>query len=305
MDYKKIIKKRSLRLKLLRTLSFVPDRLMLKFQYRIKTGRKLDLKNPKRYTEKIQWYKLYYKDPLMIQCVDKYDVRKYVEDCGLGVILNKCYGVYDNPEEINFDNLPDQYVLKDTLGSGGNSVLIVKDNRNLDRLDAVNQMKQWVKINNCMRDGGREWPYYSGKKHRIIIEEFIESKPENGGLIDYKFLCFYGKVALLYVLADRQIGQGAECGFFSSDFVQLPYTESDELPLKRYIPKPTNFYELKKVAERLSEPFPCARIDLYNEGEKIRFGEITYFDSSGYMTFDPDELDYELGKNFIISDDDR
>ena len=126
MDYKQIIKSRGLRLMLLRFCCFIPDELMLKIQYRIKTKNKLNLKYPTRYTEKIQWYKIYYKDQLMIRCVDKYDVREYVKSCGLSKILNECYGVYENTKEINFNCLPDAFVVKDTLGGGGNSVIIVE-----------------------------------------------------------------------------------------------------------------------------------------------------------------------------------
>ena len=131
-DYKKLIKSRALRVKLLHLLDWVPDAVMLRIQYFIKTGRILHLKNPKRYTEKLQWYKLYYRDPLMAQCVDKYEVRKYVEKCGLGHILNECYGVFDRADDVNFDKLPNSFVLKDTLGSGGNDVIIVKDKSQTD-----------------------------------------------------------------------------------------------------------------------------------------------------------------------------
>ena len=103
MDYKKIIKSRDTRYKILNALSFIPDELMIRFQYWIKTGRRLNLKNPKRYTEKIQWYKLKYKSPLMVKCADKYDVREYVENAGLGAVLNDCYGVYESAEEVDFD----------------------------------------------------------------------------------------------------------------------------------------------------------------------------------------------------------
>ena len=127
MDYKKIIKSRKVREQILRLLRFVPDKTMVKIQYRIKTGRKLNLKNPQRYTEKLQWYKLYYKNPLMIKCVDKYDVREYVKSLGLEEILNECYGVFDKVEDIDFDKLPNQFVMKDTLGGGGDRVIICKD----------------------------------------------------------------------------------------------------------------------------------------------------------------------------------
>ena len=127
MDYKKMLKSRKLRLKILSLLSFIPDKTMLKIQYRIKTGHSLNLKKPKRFTEKLQWYKLYYKNPLMIQCVDKYDVKEYVKSKGLERILIPCYGIYDSVEDIIWRDLPSQFVLKDTLGSGGNTVIVVND----------------------------------------------------------------------------------------------------------------------------------------------------------------------------------
>lgn len=300
MEYKKIIKSRRLRLKILELLDFVPDKLMLEFQYRLKTGRKLNLKNPQRYTEKLQWYKIYYRIPLMIKCADKYDVREYVENKGLTEILNPCYGVYDSVEDIDWNNLPEQFVMKDTLGAGGTSVEIVKDKSKVDIKRLKKVAKGWTEINAHVKGGGREWPYYSGKNHRIIIEKFIDSDPAKGGLIDYKFLCFNGKAELLYILADRVTGQGAGCGFFDLEFNQLPFTESDEEPLKRKILKPSNFQEMIEVAERLAGDFPCVRIDLYNEDEKITFGEVTFYDSSGYMIFDPDRLDYELGHKFEL-----
>lgn len=129
MNYKKIIKSRETRIKLLSLLNFIPDKTMIKLQYYIKTGRRLNLKHPQRYTEKLQWYKLYYRDPLMQQCSDKYDVREYVKSKGLGHILNECYGVYERVEDIDFDSLPNQFVLKDTLGGGGNSVIICRKKR--------------------------------------------------------------------------------------------------------------------------------------------------------------------------------
>ena len=193
MDYKKIIKSRSLRLRILKILSFIPDKLMIKLQYFLKTGRRLNLKSPRRFTEKIQWYKLYYKNPLMIQCVDKYDVREYIKSKGLEDILIPCYGVYDTPDEIDWDALPNQFVMKDTLGGGGTSVIIVKDKTTVDIEDLKKRAAEWVKIDAHNKSGGREWPYYSGKNHRIIIEAMLPSNIDEGGLIDYKFFCFNGE----------------------------------------------------------------------------------------------------------------
>lgn len=297
-DYKKFIKSRKLRVKFLRILDFVPDSLMLRLQYFIKTGRRLHLKNPQRYTEKLQWYKLYYKDPLMSQCVDKYEVRKYVEQCGLGHLLNECYGVFERAEDVKFDNLPNQFVLKDTLGGGGNDVIIVKDKSKLDILSTRKRMQEWVNYPYQGKHPGREWPY-EGKKHRIIVEKFLEI-PHVEDLPDYKFFCFNGKVAYVYGIIDRALGKKAQIGIFDKNFNLLPYQRKDELPLQHSLPKPFNYAQMISVAENLSRNFPQARIDLYDIGGNVVFGEITFFDGSGYMTFNPDEFDFTLGNQFVL-----
>lgn len=299
MDYKKIIKSRKMRIRIMQALSFVPDSIMVKMQYRLKTGHMLNLKNPKRFTEKLQWYKLYYRDPLMAQCVDKYEVRRYVEQCGLGNILNQLYGVYDSPEEIDFNKLPKSFVIKDTLGGGGNAVILVEDKSKIDEAAVRRQMAEWVNEPIHKKHPGREW-VYDGKKHRIIIEELLSSNPETGGMIDYKFFCFNGKAEFLYVIADRKVGEISSIGIFDTNFRKLNVVRPDEKPLTRIINRPNNYDKLKHTAEILATPFPEVRIDFYNEGNQIRFGEITFFNASGYMTFDPDEFDFEMGEKFEI-----
>lgn len=300
MNYKKIIKSRTMRLKILEILSFIPDELMIKIQYRMKTGRKCNLKDPKRFTEKLQWYKLNYKDFRMIQCVDKYDVREYVKSKGLEEILIPCYGVYDSVDEIDWDRLPNQFVMKDTLGGGGTSVVIVKskEEENIDKLKA--KCLEWTSINAHIKSGGREWPYYKGKKHRIIIEKYIDSDEDMGGLIDYKFFCFDGKAEFLYVIADRNLGVDAGMGLYDSNFHRIEAKRLDERILERVIKKPDNYEELMKVAEILANNFPQVRVDLYNEEGKIMFGELTFFSGSGYIMFEPDEFDYDLGRCFTL-----
>ena len=300
LDYKKAIKSRAVRGKILEALSFVPDKPMIKLQYWIKTGRRLNLSSPQRFTEKLQWMKLYYRDPLMVQCVDKYDVRDYIRGLGLEDTLVKCYGVFDNASDVNFDVLPERFVIKDTLGGGGNSVIICTNKSQLDLFQVRQQIEQWTNVDGYRRGGGREWPYYSGKKHRIIIEEYIESDATQGGLIDYKFMCFQGKPEIIYVLTDRKVGFGAGCGIFNLSFEKIPCLELDETPLNREIQIPENLTEMITYASKVSKPFPEARIDIYSVGGKIYFGEITFFDSSGYQIFDPDEFDFELGSKFIL-----
>lgn len=298
MEYKSIIKSRSTRVQIMRLLSFIPDSIMIKLQYKIKTGRKLNLKNPKRFTEKLQWYKVYYRDPLMAQCVDKYDVRKYVEKCGYSSILNPIIGVYDTPDEIDFSILPQQFVLKDTLGGGGNEVIIVTNKASINWNNIKRELYSWVKPK-WGKHPGREW-VYDRKQNRILIEHYIPSDKNAGGLIDYKFFCFDGKVQYLYVICNRVLGQGAQLGIFDAQFHLLPVSRNDEKKLSVKIDKPENFDELVICAEKLSKPFPEARIDLYDVNNKILFGEITFFDGSGYMTYDPDSFDYEMGKWFVL-----
>jgi hypothetical protein len=272
---------------------------MIKMQYFIKTGRRLNLKNPQRYTEKLQWYKLYYRDPLMQQCADKYDVREYVRSKGLGYILNECYGVYERVEDIDFDSLPDQFVLKDTLGGGGNSIIICKDKATFDFENAKKQMQKWLSIDSNKKNEGREW-VYQGRKHRIIIEKYIESNPSEGGLVDYKFFCFNGEPKYLYVIADRILGQIAGIGIFNVNFELLSVIRTDERPLERNIEKPKNFDEMIDIVKIISKDFPHVRVDLYNQDGNIIFGENTFFDGSGYHKYEPDEFDYELGSYFKL-----
>lgn len=301
INYKKIIKSRKVRLAILRFLSFVPDKWMLKLQYRIKTGRKLNLKKPKRYSEKLQWYKLFYRNPLMPKCVDKGDARDYVKECGLEHILNKCYGVFDRAEDIDFDALPDKFVVKSTLGGGGNSVVIVKDKSALDISALKERMNRWVEKNAHVKDAGREWSYYSGRTHgRILIEEYIEADNKETGLVDFKFFCFNGKAEYMYTVSDVELGKDAAYGIYDADFNRLPYRRADERPLETDIAKPSNFEELKATAEKISAAFPHARIDMYDQNGRIIFGEITFFPSSGYMDFQPEEFDYIMGEKFVL-----
>lgn len=299
MDYKKLIKSRAVRVHMMRLLSFVPDKWMVRLQYRIKTGRKLDLKHPKRYTEKLQVYKLNYRDPLMKKCVDKYDVREYVESAGLGHILNPVYGVYDRAEDIKWENLPQQFVAKDTLGGGGNEVFICPDKSKLDKEQFYQTISGWTKKVSG-KHPGREW-VYDDIPHRIVIERFIPSDPKEGGLIDYKFFVFQGKVQYLYIIADRDLGKGAGLGVFNKDFERLNVERQDEQPLTYPVAKPKHFEEMIAHAEKLAKKFPHARVDLYYPEEQIVFGEITFFDGSGYMTFKPDSFDFKLGEQFEIS----
>ena len=297
--YKKIFRNADTRKRILSMLNWIPDKAMLKLQYRIKLGRKLNLKNPKRYSEKLQWYKVYYRDQLMKQCVDKYNVREYVKSCGYGSILNDCFGVFDSPDDIDVETLPDSFVLKDTLGSGGNSVILVRNKHSVDWQQCKDNALKWVNVSTKGKDCGREW-VYENMKHRILVEKMLELD-ENQDLPDYKFFCFNGKVFCSYMMKEYAMHhEKGVLGFLDRDFKLMPVHRADFAPMTEQPEKPINYDEMIKIAEKLSAPFPHVRVDLYNIKGKIVFGELTFFNASGYVKFNPDEFDYEMGEKFVL-----
>ena len=297
--YKKLIKNRRTRELILVLLRFIPDSIMVKLQYRIKTGRKLNLSAPQRYSEKMQWYKLNYKDKKMVQCTDKCDVRTYISDKGFSELLNECYGVFDSFDEINFDKLPDQFVMKDTLGSGGVSVIVIKDKSKLKIDELRKQVNVWTSDKREKLDDGREWAYRAGKKHRIIIEKYIDSMA-TGGLTDYKFFCFAGEIACVYVINSRILGQHGQLAIMDKDFNRLKVQSKTQEKMIIDPEKPQNYERMVEIAKLLSKDFPHVRVDLYNEDGKIIFGELTFYGASGYIQYDPDEFDFTLGTYFKL-----
>ena len=297
--YKKLIKSKKVRIAILKSLDFVPDKVMIELQYFIRLGKFANLKKPKRYSEKIQWYKLYYKDPLMKICVNKEKVHDYVKDCGLEHILNERYGAYSSPDEIDFDTLPNSFVLKDTLGGGGDSVILVEDKSTVNIEELKSTMQKWVDEDCNKKNVGREW-IYDGVKHRIIAEKLLKAD-ENGDLPDYKFFCFNGKVYCLYMMENytKHHSEG-RMGFFDKDFKLMDVTRADFKPIVNQPQKPKGYDEMVRYAEILSKEFPHVRVDFYNIDGKIVFGELTFFNASGYTKFNPDSFDYEMGDAFEL-----
>ena len=268
---------------------------MIKLQYFMKTRRVLNLKNPVRYTEKIQWYKLNYRDDLITICSDKLAVRDYVQSKGLGSILNECYGVYGDVEEIEFSTLPTSFALKFTNGSGVN--YFVNNKNELNERAIKDHMAAAIAAANPA--SGREWGYY-GVPVRILAERLLP-RDENNDIPDYKFFCFQGRVEFLYVMKnyvdDHAMG---ECSFFTRDFEKLPYRRSEYGPIKGAISKPKNFDRMIDIAEILSADFPHVRVDLYDLRDEIIFGELTFYPASGYSVFTPDEFDFVMGAKFQL-----
>lgn len=297
LDYKRIIRNKNTRMKILKLLDFVPDKIMIKIQYRISTGKRLNLANPQRFTEKLQWYKLYYRNPLMTQCADKYAVRDYIKGKGYEKILVPLYGVYESSDEIDFNKLPNKFVIKTTNGSHTN--IICEDKQKLDVKEAKETIDKW--LNTWEGKVGREWAYYNINS-KIICEKYLE-KDINGDLADYKFFCFNGKVKYMLLCKNRFSENGMKLGFFNDKFNFIDigverYSLKDKNNNRINVEKPVNFYEMKEIAEKLSEDFPHVRVDLYNLNGKIYFGELTFYDASGYIDYG--EFDIMLGNMFNL-----
>ncbi len=296
MDYKKVFRTRGMRSTALKLLRFVPDGMMLRMQYRMKLGRKLNLNEPRRYTEKLQWYKLHYRNPVMRTCVDKYAVRGYVKDKGLEEILVPLIARYDRVEDIDWEALPDQFVIKTSHGGGGLNVIVVPDKSKLDKDEAVRKLSFTGK-HKASRGGGREWAYY-GIPTGIVVERLLINR-ENpaAGINDYKIFCYGGHAKYIIVDVDRYIGH--KRNFYDREWNDLHIT-SDCPACDREIPRPENLDELLRVAEKLSEDFPYVRVDLYSVDGKVYFGELTFYPWSGYVQYTPDEADFRFGEDFAL-----
>lgn len=303
MNYKQIIRRRSLRKRLLEFMNWIPDRIMVPIQYRVKTGRWPNIKSPKRFTEKLQWLKLCYRDSLMVQCADKVKVRSYVKKQGLSDILVPLIGVYNSADEIDFTALPSTFVLKDSLGGGGNEVIVCRDKSKFNIDEAILTAKKWLASNKGTVHPGREWVYDYRSGSRLLAEQYLLPDDPHDGIVEFKFFCSFGKPSYLYVLANRNLGVSVELGVYKADpFEQLDVWRTDERHLDHPIQEPRCYSDMLRAASTLSEPFPEARIDFYYLGEEsgFKFSEITFFDGSGYFCYSPDSFDYDLGSRIEI-----
>lgn len=269
----------------------IPDKLFLKLKFRFKMGYKLNLKNPKTFSEKLQWLKLYDRRPEYTTMVDKYAVKDYVASKIGREYIIPTLGVWDKPEEIEWDKLPNQFVLKCTHDSGG--LVICKDKRALDKKSAIEKLGR--ALNNNYYYQNREWPYKNVPR-RIIAEKYIEPEPDKKDLPDYKFFCFDGEVKFMFIATERQNpNEEVKFDFFDADFNPLPFRQGHdhaaELPQK-----PRNFELMKKAAAELSKGIPHVRVDFYEIGNQVLFGELTLFHFSGTVPFEPREWDYKLGE---------
>lgn len=268
---------------------FIPDKLYLKMVYRLTMNKKLRLDKPQTFNEKIQWLKLYDRKPEYTTMVDKVDVKDYVANIIGEEYIIPTIGVYDKFEDIDFEKLPDQFVMKCTHDSGG--LVICKDKSKLDIQKAGEKINYYLKRKYfyCWR----EWPY-KDVKPRIIVEKFMEDKSV-ADLIDYKLFCFDGEVKALFIAIDRNNpDEETKFDFFDSEFKPLNLINGHPNSGKE-TKKPEQFEEMKQLAAKLSKDIPHVRVDFYIINGQIYFGELTFTHWSGIVPFEPEEWDYTFG----------
>ena len=262
--------------------------VFLKQLYRIHMKKALDLDNPKLYTEKLQWLKLYDHRPEYTRMVDKYAVKDYVAETIGAEYVIPLLGVWERVEDIDFERLPRQFVLKTTHDSGG--IVICKDKDLLDIPAAKRKLRYFLKRNYF--DCNREWPY-KHVPHRIIAEMYMEDSRQKE-LRDYKFFTFGGVPKVLYIAQGRGNGEETVADFFDMEFNHLPFTIDHDMAA---VPpeKPENFELMKELAARLSAGTPQLRVDFYEVDGKVYFGEMTFFHCSGMAPFHPEKWDRIFG----------
>jgi hypothetical protein len=273
----------------------LPDKLYLKIIFEDKMGKKLNLRKPTTFNEKLQWLKLYDRRPEYTTMVDKYAVKKIVADIIGEEYIIPTLGVWDRAEDIEWDKLPDQFVLKCTHDSGG--LVICRDKKKLDKKAAIEQ------LNNCLKRDfyiyGREWPY-KNVPHRIIAEKYIESSSDTNDLPDYKFFCFDGEVKAMFVATERyNPNEDVKFDFYDVDFNHLPFRQGHD-NADVHPKKPYNYDKMKYAATLLSKGLPHIRVDFYETGNRFYFGELTFFHFSGLMPFDPEEWDKIFGGYLVL-----
>ncbi len=272
--------------------SVLTPELLSKIYFRIVVGKKLNIKNPKTFNEKLQWLKLYHwpKCEEAIICADKYKVREYLEQRGYGEFLNDLYGAWDNVDAIEWEKLPEQFVLKCNHGCGYN--ILCPDKSKLDIKETKKLLKRWMK-----EDFGKfnAEPHYSKIKPYVICEKFL-----GGNIIDYKYFCFDGRVEFMYVAEGFGEGIGEKISFFDKDGNKATYKRLD-YPAYDAAKKPVNFEKMKEMSEELSSEFPFVRVDWFEVDGKIYFGELTFTPCGCMMALEPDSKDDEWGKLININ----
>lgn len=267
------------------------DKLYLKILYKKEIGKKLNLDNPQTFNEKLQWLKLNDRKDIYTTMVDKYEAKKYVANIIGEEYIIPTIGVYDKFDDIDFDSLPNQFVMKCTHDSG--SYVICSDKKKLDKLEAKRKIEKAFKKNYFYSH--REWPY-KNVKPRIIIEKFLKDD-ESNNLTDYKYFCFNGKAKIMYIGKDAS--KNSTTDFFDMEYNHLPIKIRD--PQAKIMPeRPKQFEEMRELAEKLSQEIPHLRVDFYVINDKIYFGEMTFYHMGGFTELKPYDWNKKMGDWIIL-----
>lgn len=263
------------------------DETYLKILFWVNMGTKLDLNNPKTFNEKLQWLKLYDRRPEYTMMVDKYAVKKYIADKIGEQYIIPTLEVWNRFEDIDFNTLPNQFVLKCTHDSGG--LVICRDKNSFDILSTKEKINK--SLNRDYYLSGREWPYKNVPR-KIIAEKYMEdvTSPD---LKDYKLMCFNGKVKCTFVCSERN--SDLKVTFYNNSWERMPF-ERHYPASQKEIPQPKNFKKMIELAEILSDGIPFVRVDFYEIEGKIYFGELTFYPGAGFEEFNPEEWDVKLGE---------
>lgn len=268
-----------------RILTAISPKLATTINYRYTCGEWLNWKHPQDINAKINWLKIYkyYNNPRVTMCIDKYAVREFLKEKGFLSICPILYGVYDKPEEIEWDKLPNQFVVKCNHACGTN--IIVKDKSVFDEKNAVKQLARWMKMN-YWKEGEVQYKFI---KKKIIVEEYLG---EGEDLKTVKIFCFNGepKVAYISMSDDKYID------YFTEDFKKLPYVLKGHENYPHDYQKPDTFDEMMRMAQILSEEFPFVRVDFYDSMGKIYISELTFVPTGGYMKIEPYQVVKEWGE---------
>ena len=268
---------------------FKNDETYLRWYYFLNMHKSLNIKTPTTYNEKINWLKLYDHNPFYSTLVDKLKVKEYVTKRIGAEHVIKTLGVWKRAEDIDWDILPNRFVLKTTQGGGNIGVMICRDKSSFEKKRAIKNMNAALKQD--LYTSSREWPY-KNVEPLIFAEEYMED--EHGELRDYKFFCFNGKCKMLFVATERQTREEPFFNFFDEKYNQLPFKQGH--PVNPVIPeKPKGFEEMIRIAEQLSVGLPHVRMDLYIINGKVYFGEYTFYHFGGVMPFEPAEWDEKIG----------
>lgn len=277
-------------------VALLPSKMWLSYRFKKKMGYPMNWKNPKTFNQKLQWLKVYNRQPVYSTMVDKCEAKKHVAKIIGEEHIIPTLGVWDKFDEIDFDTLPDQFVLKCTHDSGG--VLIVKDKATFDKEAARKMFRIALSRNNCSVN--REWPY-KNVKPRIIAEKLITEISNPDGLVEYKIFCFNGEPKIVLVCKGQAHAAGRTNDYCDLNLQRFPFTSlnpnsNGDLSIPEELP------ELLDVAKKLSKGIPLVRVDTYLTEGKIYFGELTFFHNSGMAKFDPPEWDKKLGEWIELPD---